>query len=687
MFTPNHDSIWPAALEGTHRQDGPFGRKRFMERHVSVGNGILRAMTLLACWLAVPAGLAIAGPQDAAGSGNAEGSTTSTPAPAPPADSTSAPQRGTPAATVSTDRRSTSTLEVGVGDVSLDVQDRPLEEVVQALRERSGNTNIVVAPGIADAVTIHLVNVPWRRALDLVCRKAGCVVSDQGDGVLRVEKPPRVTFYFPDTDLRKVVDAIAKVSGANIIVAPEVQGTVNVRIADIPWRSALESIVKSAGFTLVEDDQEILRVISPKALVEELETRVFELKYIKPPETYVAQIQSDYAAGKVKAPSQDPEKDFTLLKALRRALTKEGKLDYIDRRNMIIVTDTRPVLDMMEKIIERIDVEPSQIFVDVKFVTTSNTDFFDFGVDIGDQGFQVSANGSSIPIRLPFVLGRGGFEDSIIASDTGTGPQGLDPAALASQVKFGTLDFTKATATLRLLKRDVTTKIVQAPKLLAIDNQPSTIVVGETVRFAQVQAEQGQAGGLRVGVEEADNSPVQVGFQLLVTPHVVPNTNKIIMECIPKEESLTGTSTEMPGFDVFKLGEGANQIALPLPRVASRTLVTKMVLESGQTAVIGGLLFEREAETENKLPFLGDIPILGWLFKSRSTSKLKENLIVFITPTIVKNSYDTRDLLKEDMRERTKALEEEFPEFFQIHRSKPFSYANQLIDDIHMERE
>ncbi len=357
--------------------------------------------------------------------------------------------------------------------ISIDVTDKKLSDIVDVVRESSG-ANIVLDRGLEDeTVTIALVDVPWRKALDLATEKAGCLVEDGGNGVLLVRKPPRVTFYFPDTDIRKVIDAIAKVSGANIIVAPEVEGTVNMRLTDIPWRTALDSICKTLGYTVVQDQQGILRVVSPATLVDQLETQVYELKYVKPPETYIPLIETDYVAGDVTPPSQNPEDNFTLLRALRKALSANGSLEYIDKRNMIIVNDTRPVLDSIERMIGQIDVEPAQIFVDVKFVTTSNRDLFDFGVTPGDQGWSISTNGGSIPSRLPFQMGDGGFEDWFIAQDNADGPFGFPDEELTgtvagqSAVQYGTLDFTQASLTLRLLKRDSTTKIVQAPKLLA----------------------------------------------------------------------------------------------------------------------------------------------------------------------------------------------------------------------------
>lgn len=566
--------------------------------------------------------------------------------------------------------------------VTLDVRERNLADVVAEIRERA-EVNVVLAPGVDEKVTLRLVDVPWKKALELAAEQAGCVVVEDGPNLLRVEKPPRVTFYFENTDVKKVVDAIAKVSGANIIVAPEVQGSVSMRFNDVPWRKALDSIVKTLGFTVVEESANILRVVSPSKLEELLESRIYELKYLRPPAGYVANIDTDYAINLQKQLLQRQATggggggnqqggagagdNFSLLKALKKVLSSKGVLDYIQEKNILIVTDTKPKLDEIGAILSRIDVEPAQIFVDVKFVVTGNTDFFDLGIDIGDQGLQVSTNGGSIPSRLPFTLGDGGFEDEIIASESGEGPFGFPDSEVTgggSQVVFGTLDFTRASMTLRILKRDVSTQIIQAPKLLALDNHEATIFVGETVRFAQVEAEQGQAGGLRVGIEEAENSPVQTGLQLFVVPHIIPGTNKIVMTVIPKEDSLSGKSAEQPGFDVFKFGSGAEQQQITLPRVSSRTLVTNMMLESGQTAVIGGLIFESDSETVNKVPLLGDIPILGYFFKNEVTNVIRNNLIIFLTPTIIRDSRGTMDLLKGDLQDNNDSLRRRFPELF-----------------------
>lgn len=562
------------------------------------------------------------------------------------------------------DEDTQSLMESQGGDrsvrLTLKLKDRLLRDVVQSIRRKSG-VNIVMDQAIEETVTIDLENVEWRKALDLVAEAASCVVVEVAGNVLRIEKPPRVYFAFENADIQKVVDTIAKISGANIVMSPDVQGPITLRLKNIPWRDALDAAVKTLGYVVVEEQRGILRVVTPANMKQDLVTREFQLRYVRPRSAYVPFINTPYVSYAAPVQATTPGVNFTLLDALRRALTQDtGSLDYFEGNNVIVVKDTKPVIDQIERIIEKIDIEPSQVFVDVKFVTTSNQDLLSYGVDVGGEGWSAAIGLGQIPTRLPFDLGSGGWDDNLIANDSGTGPfadSNLNPTGrtVVPDVIFGALNFTQVQAALKLLRRDVNSEIVQAPKLIVLDHQEATIFVGETVRYAQARAEQGQAGGLRLVVEEAPNSPVQTGFQLLVIPHIVPGSDKVLMDIIPQSTALSGTGNTAfapPGFDVFTVGSGEGEGSIALPRIASSTIGTKVLLRSEQTAVLGGLTTESNSETETALPLLGDIPILGWLFKHRSTNKTKSSLIVFVTPTIVRTPEDQDVHLRQVLEEK-----------------------------------
>src|SRR5204862_5431121 len=106
------------------------------------------------------------------------------------------------------------------------------------------------------------------------------------------------------------------------------EGAVYLRINDVPWKTALDTVAKSLGFVVVEEPWHIYRVVHPSSLEAQMETKIFPVKYLRPPAPYVPKIKTQYAEGQAKAPTQDPEKDFTLIKSLRDALSSGGRLDY-----------------------------------------------------------------------------------------------------------------------------------------------------------------------------------------------------------------------------------------------------------------------------------------------------------------------------------------------------------------------
>jgi type II secretory pathway component GspD/PulD (secretin) len=554
--------------------------------------------------------------------------------------------------------------------VSLRVESRQLSEIVQYLREQSGY-NIVVLEGGETPVSLDVTDVSWRDALDLATELAGCTVEERTAGVLVVVRPPRVDFAFDNADIKQVIDTIAKLSGANIVIAPEVQGTLSLRLTNVPWRDALDVAVKTLGFVVVEEKRGILRVVDPLSLQSQMESHSYQLRYARPPSRYLPVIDSEFVTttqkstgpkggGGQQAGVEFYEKIFPVLAALTKASSPGGQMEYMPPpHNILIVRDTAQVHAEIKDMLALLDVEPAQVFIDVKFVSTANRDLFNLGIDYGDLGPQASFSGGQIPITFPFNLGPGGWEDLIIADPTGEGPF-VAGSTLPATI-FGALSFTQWTGALRLLQRDTTTEVIQAPKLVVLDGKEGTIFVGESIRYAQAKSEQGQAGGLQLSIEEADSSPVETGFQLLVQPHVIPGSSKVDMTVIPKETTLTGTgdpSIAPPGFDVFTVGASGLEGTIALPRERSSTIVSQVLLDSGQTAILGGLSTDTDTEIVSEVPFFSDIPLLGWFFQHKSRTRDKQMLWVFVTPTVVRSSADQQRLIEREVLSRHDAYGE-----------------------------
>ena len=165
-----------------------------------------------------------------------------------------------------------------------------------------------------------------------------------------------------------------------------------------------------------------------------------------------------------------------------------------------------------------------------------------------------------------------------------------------------------------------------------------------------------EIGARRRAARQSVTQPVEIGFQLLVRPNVVPGTRKMQMEVIPKETSLSGTSAGSAlapaGFDLFTVGAAGLEGSIALPRTRSSTLITNMTLESGQTAVLGGLSTDVDTETVTEVPGLSKIPLLGWLFQHEERSRSKNTLMVFVTPSVIRSSAETQRLLERELRHR-----------------------------------
>ena len=557
--------------------------------------------------------------------------------------------------------------------VTIDVREKDLAEVLAQISEQV-DVNIVVDPQVEELVTLSLEAIGWREALDVIARETNCVIIEVSDRLIRFMQPPSINIEFQDADLAVVLDLLAKQSGANIVIADDVEGKVSLTLRDVPWRDALETIVKTTGYVVVSERRgisEILRIVSPNNLEQQLETRIFRLRYIRPPEQYIAIISDiEKQAGNVaRDVSGDPETEFTLLRALRKALSAGGDMDFDVKTNSLIVKDIAPRLDEIEAIIREIDVEPALVQIEVKFISTTSDDILEAGLKLDDpntpgrDGLRLIARGASPLSGFPDLSGTGSIVDPLtgpvypgsLVANGGTWPfdiGNMQSIGVPYQA-LGVLDFSQTQLLLSMVKDDENSKIIQQPFLTTLDNYPSTIFVGEEVPFAVQSVQQDQNGNVTVSIDENDRSPVNVGFTLYVSPHVIPGTDMIYMNVIPKVSTLVGNTSDIPGFDRFRFsdpGSGTSAF-IDLPRESSQTVVTYLRVRDGQTAVIGGLHTERRIEIESGLPFLSSIPYLGELFKWRRRQSNVEHLLILVTPRIIKSSDVSDEIYQQALKE------------------------------------
>lgn len=546
--------------------------------------------------------------------------------------------------------------DVGDGKLTLDVQEAPFGDIVAERIQRLTKVNVQVSPdAAAQKVSIQAIDLHWVYVLRDMVDKIGGVIVQKAPNLLRIERPTPITYTFKESDIKEVIDGIVSVAGVSVVFnTDEIKGNVSVTLNDVPWLEALRMSVAAAGpYVVLDNGFGAYSIVKKEDL--ELVSGYHRFKFLRPPAPYVGVVPTQSGggggggaagggsgsgggsssgdqviAGNPYTPTNDPreiEDQFRVIAALRSVVEGEGgNVTYIDTNNSIIYTGTRPGVDRLEGLIKRLDIEPEQVFIDMNFVVTSNSDALELGLQPGNAGNGIgfSMSGADALHQLPFNFGADGIAEAL--SGTAIPSPAAQPAT-----SYGTLSFTETANLWKFLQRDSSTRVVQAPKLLALDNQAATIFIGDTVRYARTEATSDENGRLVFGIEEDENSPVNVGFQLLVIPHVIPGEQKIMMTVIPQRTTLVGQGGAVPGFDRFVVGQNF----IDLPRVSANTLVTHMLLRSGETAVIGGLLEDREEIAVDKIPFLGDLPGLGLAFQGQRKVTVNEHLLITITPRIL----------------------------------------------------
>ncbi len=585
-----------------------------------------------------------------------------------------------------------NTTVVSQDYISLDLKDKDLIEVLRVISHQVG-VNIIPDPDIKEKVTLELDRVEWRKALEIIARQTHCKIVEDGERLMRFTQPPSISMEFQDADIKVVLDLLAKQAGANILVASDVKGKISLSLREVPWQEALDAVVKTAGYTTVLADtthSEIIRVVRPESLKDQLETRSYRLRYVRPKGAYraiisdvekVAQSVTPFsgtagaAEAKQTGKGQSAEVEpFPLYAALQRVVSKEGILEFDENTNTIIVKETKPRLDEIENIIRLVDVQPPLIYVQVQFISTANSDLlergirFDLAATPETDGLIVSARGETPDATSADPLFRFGGSFPFDMGQLGRIPQDFS--------SLGILDFTQVRAVLRLVKEDQNSRLLQEPTLTMVNNQPATIFVGDNVPFAVQKVSQDQNGNIVASIDENKRSPIDVGFVLHMTPHWVPDTDLIDLMVIPKVSRLSGeTSRDIPGFDrfVFEAEGSATRSLIDLPRVASQTVVTYLRVQSGHTAVIGGLNTERRSEVVSKIPLLSSIPVLGNLFTWKRKQNQVESLIILITPHLIR-STEQADRQFGDARERNHQRDYFYNRYEKDQNLKPGEY-------------
>jgi type IV pilus assembly protein PilQ len=433
----------------------------------------------------------------------------------------------------------------------------------------------------------------------------------------------RISVDFKDADLRAILRAISRQCQINIIVGPEIKGTVTAKLEKVHWENALQSILGAQGYSY-RMEQGIITVLA-KPVAEEPEvapvaplvTEVIKLKYIDANDVQ-GTIQGMLSSrGKVAVFKKTTRAGWAVgAEEGTQREREEAEGEGLERSTILVLSDVQEVVDRIKAVIEKIDVMPMQIMIDVKVIELSTDAEEQLGIKWNILG---TLKGSARPTTFP-IRSKSGASGFIPRADTSTGsfahPRGF-PYVSASDFTFGTLDFQQLAVTLEVHAEDLGVNVLSNPRILVQDNRKATILVGE--RYPIIQSTTTDEGT----VTETFDRYEPIGIQLIVIPQVLEdsNINLVIHPVVSSLGSLVQGST-----------------ALALNRINTREADTQVTVRNGQTIVIGGLMKDRETTTVTKVPLLGDIPLLGsWLFRHTATTLDKIDLLIFVTPHLVED--------------------------------------------------
>jgi type IV pilus assembly protein PilQ len=428
----------------------------------------------------------------------------------------------------------------------------------------------------------------------------------------------RLTLNFQDIDVRSVLQLLADTSGQNIVVSDSVTGNLTLRLQNVPWDQALDIVLRTKGLDKRRQDNVI--IIGP---TEELATREKaelaahkEVQELSPTHTEFMQVNYAKVADLQKLIKNTTAKDSML--------SPRGSLSIDERTNTLLVQDTSDKLADIRRLVQTLDVPVKQVLIEARIVIVSDTFERDLGARLGITGFTTAGANSLISVSGTNV-GTDTMVSSVLPSATGTAPTGnvqlptLDnryqvnlPAAntngsIALSVLGGKhlLDLELSAA-----QNEGKSETVSSPRVITANQKQATIMQGVEIPYQ----ESASSGATTTQFKNAVLS-------LKVTPLITPD-NRVILDLDVSDDSVGQQVTSATGGSV--------------PSIDTREIITQVLVNDGQTVVLGGILDTTKTRSANKVPFFADIPVLGHLFQSTTNINNKTELLIFITPKILR---------------------------------------------------
>lgn len=415
----------------------------------------------------------------------------------------------------------------------------------------------------------------------------------------------RVSLDFQDADIRNVIRLIADVSGYNLVSGDDVKGKVTIKLLNVPWDQAFDIILKMNNLGHIKEGN-ILRVATLKVIEEQLSAEA---------KTKEAEQRSGDLVTKIIYVSYGSSKDF--METLKKSLTPRGSIVIEEKTNAVIVKDIARSVDEVTELVKTLDRKVPQVMIEARIVEADSTYTRELGIQWGfDQSASTKSgsytlysggtkSSSSDTTYTPLTGGVGvngtGFMVNLPAS-VGQGTGGSIGLSFSNLAKSFNLDLQ-----LSALETSGRGKIISNPKILALDNKEAFVQTGYRIPYSTTST---------TGTK---TEWVDAVLQLKVTPHVTPDNHVMMSIKIEKNEA-----------------DFSNRAADDAPTISTKEAKTDVLVNNGDTVVIGGIYKRTDQENVKGVPWLSKIPVLGWLFKKDYVYDKPEELIIFITPKIAK---------------------------------------------------
>ncbi|MBL6975527.1 MAG: type IV pilus secretin PilQ [Deltaproteobacteria bacterium] len=419
-------------------------------------------------------------------------------------------------------------------------------------------------------------------------------------------KGKRINLTVKDADIQNVLTFLAREGRVNIVTSENVRGKVTFHLEDVPWDLALDTVLKAKGLDYVVE-QGIFRVAPIDDIQREYEARVKKMQKVRELKPVLVRlIPVNYGNG------------TNLMSRVRSVLSEKGIVAVDDRTNTLIIKDTEDYLTAAEELVRRLDQQTPQVLIEARIVEARTTFKEDIGIQWGGKFAMGSNYGNETGLVFPSSIGLAGGADDQAAPQNGIALETPNfavnlPAAVgagsggAIGIELGSIGGA-ANLSLRLsaAEEEGTVKIISSPRISTLDNTKATISQGVAIPISVVSA-----AGVNTQFFSAD-------LKLDVTPHVTRDGHISLKLDITKNE---------PDF--------GNVAANGNPTIQKKEAHTELLIRDGDTTVIGGIYTRSKGKSFKKIPFFGDIPILGWFFKSKTRTDDRSELLIFITPKVV----------------------------------------------------